>query len=614
MTTHLQLIPAIKPLILALAAAGVVGGEGLREAQSNDVFVPELAVVDGALCTGPMPQARGMLPLLFAQAKQTEVGPAGAAAAAATPPAAPAADPPLLSGLGTRSYRITTSSRQAQQYFDQGLRLAWGFNHAEAQRAFQMAQRLDPECAMCYWGEAYVLGPNINVPMDEHALAPAAAAAAKARSLSARAKPSEQALIEAVAARYASDPNAADAKAERTRLDAAYAEAMGRAAANFPNDLDIAAMYAESLMDVSPWNYWDTGGAKARAGLEPLIPTIERVLAKRPDHVGAIHLYIHAVEASTDPKRAEPYADKLAKLAPAAGHIVHMPAHIYYRVGRYKDSLDINKTAVKVDEAYIKRHNPAGVYPLAYYPHNVHFVMVSAQMSGEAGTTIEAANKLAGVVPGEVARTVLIMQPVKAAPYYAHARFSDPATIMALPDPGADFPYIQAAWRYARGLAKAQSGDTAGAGAELADIERITATSDFQPFDAWNIPAKDVTRIASQVLRARILQANNDLDGAVRELEPAVALQDSMPYMEPPYWYYPVRQTLGSVLVLKGDHQRARDVFRDSLARIPNNGWALYGLSQAYARQGMTKEAREVDRYLARAWTGERTRLDLARL
>jgi tetratricopeptide (TPR) repeat protein len=215
---------------------------------------------------------------------------------------------------------------------------------------------------------------------------------------------------------------------------------------------------------------------------------------------------------------------------------------------------------------------------------------------------------------GEVARTVLLLQPVKAAPYFAHARFSDLPTIMALGDPGADFPYIQSAWRYARGLAMAQGGDTAGAQAELAEIERIGNTADFKAFESWNIPAKDVTRIAAHVLRARILQANKDMDGTIRELESAIALQDTLPYMEPPYWYYPVRQTLGSVLALKGDHQRARDVFRDSLARIPNNGWALYGLSQTYARQGMAREARQVDRYLARAWTGDRSRLDLARL
>jgi tetratricopeptide (TPR) repeat protein len=601
-----------KPIVLALAAAGLLAGEGLHEAQSNDVFVPELAVLDGALCAAPFSQRGGPSPLLLAQAQKTEVGPAGAAAAAKAPAAAPSAkesDPPLIQGLGKHSYRITTKSKLAQQYFDQGLRLAWGFNHAEAQRAFRKARQLDPDCAMCFWGEAYVLGPNINVPMDEKAVAPAFAAAQNARALASRATPREQALIEAIAARYAEDP-----KAERAKLDLAYSGAMARAAERFPDDVDIAAIYAESLMDLSPWDYWEKGGAKLKPAVAPLIPTLERVLARDPEHVGAIHLYIHAVEASADAKRAEPYADRLAKLAPGAGHIVHMPAHIYYRIGRYQDSLATNVVAVKVDEDYIKRFRPEGVYPLAYYPHNVHFVMASAEMSGQAKTAIDAARKLASVVPDEAAREVLLMQPVKAAPYYSHARFSDAKTVLALKDPGADFPYLRAAWRYARGIVQAQAGDAAAAGAELAEIERITATTDFKPFEAWNIPAKDVTRIAAHVLRARIKQAGKDLDGAIKELEAAVALQDALPYMEPPYWYYPVRQSLGALLALKGEHQRARDTFRDSLARSPNNGWALYGLKQTYAAEGRKKEAAEVEKYLARAWSGERKRLDLARL
>jgi tetratricopeptide (TPR) repeat protein len=598
-----------KPLFLALLAAGLLTGEGLSEAVSDDVFVPELAVLDGgAVCGRPALLGSGLSPLALAQAKQTEVSPAGAAAAKASKPAADG-DAPLIAGLGTRSYRITTSSTLAQRYFDQGLRVAWGFNHAEAQRAFQKAQRLDPKCAMCYWGEAYVLGPNINVPMDEKAIAPAAAAAAKARELAANATPSEKMLIEAVSARYSSDP-----KAERPKLDAAYAEVMKRAAAQFPNDLDIAAMYAEALMVLSPWDYWEPGGAKLKPVVGDLVPTLERVLAKQPDHVGAIHLYIHAVEASNDAKRAERYADRLAKLAPGAGHLVHMPAHIYFRIGRFKDSLAINRTAVKVDEAYIQRYHPQGVYPLAYYPHNVHFVLVSAQMSGEGATAVQAAQKLGGVIPDDAARAVLLLQPVKAAPYFAHAQFSDPATVLALADPGADFPYIRAAWRYARGIASVKRGDTAAADSEVAEIEKITKSTDFKPFESWNIPAKDVTVIAAHVVRARIAQAKNDLVGAVRELEAAVALEDKLPYMEPPYWYYPVRQTLGAVLALSGENQKARDVFRDSLRKTPNNGWALYGLAQTYAREGKQREAKEVEKHLARAWSGDRKILDLKQL
>ena len=595
-----------KPLIVALAAAGLLAGEGVPQVYSEDVVVPELLALDGGLCA--QPRTGNPSALLIAQAKRTEVSPAGAAAAKAAA-AQPESDPPLLKGLGTRGYKVSTPSKQAQRYFDQGLHLAWNFNHAEAQRAFRKAQKLDPACAMCFWGEAYVLGPNINVPMDAQANAPAFAAAQKAKALAAGASPREQALIEAIAVRYS-----ADAKAERPGLDAAYAEAMGRAAARFPEDLDIAAIYAESLMDLSPWDYWEPGGKTLKPAVAPLAGTLERILARQPDHIGAIHLYIHAVEASADPFRAERYADRLARLAPNAGHLVHMPAHIYFRVGRYKDSLDTNRVAVKVDERYISSQKPGGVYPLAYYPHNVHFVMVSAQMAGEARTAVEAANKLAGVVPSEVARTVLILQPVKASPYYAHARFSDAATILALPDPGVDFPYVRAAWRYARGIGRLQRGDAGGAAAELAEIEKITATTDFAPFEGWKIPAKDVTLIAAHVLRARMAQAKGDLDGALKELEPAAALQDKLPYMEPPYWYYPVRQTIGAVLALKGEHERAREAFGESLVRTPNNGWALYGLAQSYARQGKQREAKEVERRLGRAWLGDRSLLALERL
>jgi len=595
-----------KPLVLAMLAAGIIASDGLPEAQST-VFVPELAMLDGALCVGASARAPAPPLMVLAQAK-TEVSP-GAKAAASAAPAAAAADQPLIPGLGTRRFKITTSSKQAQQYFDQGLRLAWNFNHAEAQRAFQKAQRLDPDCAMCYWGEAYVLGPNINVPMDPKAGAPAAAAAARARSLAVKATPREQALIQAIAARYHDDP-----RVERPMLDEAYAKAMASVAARFPEDLDVLALYAEALMDRSPWNYWEPGGVKPRPVVAPLLDTLETVLKKDPRHVGAIHLYIHAVEASADAKRAEPFADRLAKLAPNAGHLVHMPAHIYYRLGRYKDSLAINQTAVKVDEGYIKQFAPQGVYPLGYYSHNLHFVMVSAQMSGEAPIVVEAAAKLARNIPDEVAKAVPLVVPMKAGPYFAHAQFSDLPTVLSLADPGGELPYLQVAWRYARGVAFAQSGKVEAARTQLAEIERLLSTSDYSAFTAWGIPAKDVGMIAAHVLRARIAQAGKDLDGAIRQLEAAVAIQDTLPYMEPPYWYYPVRQTLGAVLLQKGEPQRARDAFRESLAKTPNNAWSLYGLAQTFTKQGMSAEAREVEKYLTHAWSGDRKRLDLQRL
>ncbi|HKA43015.1 MAG TPA: hypothetical protein VKF40_13590 [Burkholderiales bacterium] len=601
-----------QPLVAVLAAAGLLASEGTLGAQTDNVFVPELALIDGAVCRMPVTGNKLLLQLAQAgaqyPARKTEISPAAPAAAAAAKPAAGDREPPLISGLGSLTYRVTTTSKEAQRYFDQGYRLAWGFNHDEAQRAFRKAQRLDPDCAMCYWGEAWVLGPNINAPMDTKAIEPAVAAAAKARTLAARVSPGEQALIEAIGVRYS-----VDSKADRVQLDAAYAAAMRRAVERLPADLEVAVLYADALMNVSAWNYWEAGGKQLKAPVAELVNTLERVLKQRPDHAGAIHLYIHAVEASDNPKRAERYADRLGKLMPGAGHVVHMPSHIYYRVGRYKESLAVNNTAVKVDEAYIERHHPAGIYPLGYYPHNVHFVMVSAQMAGDASSVIESAGKLSKLIPEEAAKEILILQPVKAAPYFAHARFSDAATVLALPDPGPAFPYVQAVWRYARGVALAQRGDPAAA-RELAEIERIVASTDFKPFAEWKIPAKDVAQLAGHVLRGRIAQAKGDLDGAVRELQAAVKLEDSLPYMEPPYWYYPARQTLGALLVLKGEPTEAREAFAASLARTPNNAWALYGLEQAYKREGKPREARAVEERFLRAWVGDRKRLDLATL
>jgi tetratricopeptide (TPR) repeat protein len=602
-----------RPIFAALAAAGVISGATLPEAQSDNVFVPELAVIDGAICR--LPQAGNRLLLRLAQAStnsapgRTGIGPTAPVAAQAATAPAPNDDPPLMEGLGKLELKITTYSSQAERFFNQGYRLAWGFNHDEARRAFRKAQRLDPDCAMCFWGEAWVLGPNINAPMDPKANGPALAALRNAQRLASRTTPREQALIRALAARYSPDP-----KAERAGLDAAFATAMREVAANYSRDNDIATIYADALMNLSPWDYWEAGGARLKAPVAELLDTLEGVLQRRSDHVGAIHLYIHAVEASANPRRAERYADRLVGLMPGAGHIVHMPSHIYYRVGRYKDSLATNRAAVQVDEAYLAKEKPAGIYPLGYYPHNVHFLMVSAQMAGDGPTAIAAASKLSKLIPDDAAREFLLLQPVKAAPYFTHAQFSDSATILALPDPGANFPYIRSIWRYARGVALASKGKVAAARAELAEIERIVARADFRGFDDWKIPARETGRLAAHVLRARIAQGKYDLDTAVRELEAAVKIQDELPYMEPPYWYYSVRQSLGALLVLRGETQRARNVFGQSLARAPNNAWALYGLAEAYAREGRKREARVVARRFERAWIGDTKRPSLATL
>jgi tetratricopeptide (TPR) repeat protein len=600
-------------ILAGLVAASSALNASTAHAQFASVFVPELAAADNALCRLPR---TGTYPLLrLAQAsydkprKKSEISPAAPSAAASVPSAESAAEPVLMSGLGNATIEVTTSSNLAQQYFDQGYRLGWAFNHDEARRAFRKAQQLDPECAMCFWGEAWVLGPNINAPMDPKANAPALAAIDSAQRLASRATAREQALIDALAKRYQ-----AQAPSDRAPLDHAYAGAMRAVASRFPSDVEIATLYADALMNVAPWDYWERGGKQLRAAVADLVPTLERVLKQDPNHAGAIHLYIHAVEASDNPKRAEQHADRLARLAPGAGHLVHMPSHIYFVLGRYKDSLATNVRAVQVDEAYIEARKPSGIYPLGYYPHNVHFVMVSAQMGGDGRTVLAAAEKLAGLIPADVAAEALMLQPIKAAPYFAHAQFADADTIMTLAEPDRNLPYIHMAWRYARGTALAGRGDVQGASRELAEIERILRTTDYKPFDAWKIPAQDVTRIAAHVLRARIAQAGKDFDTAVRELEAAIKLQDALPYMEPAYWYYPVRQTLGAVMLMKGDTRAARDTFGESLARMPNNAWALYGLEQAYAREGKKREAKAVEARFRAAWSGGKESIELARL
>jgi tetratricopeptide (TPR) repeat protein len=540
---------------------------------------------------------------------QTEV-PRAEMSAANTAPAFADTEPPLWTGLGSVTYKVSTTNERAQAYFDQGLRLAYAFNHGEAQRAFRMAQKLDPNCAMCFWGEALVLGPNINLPMQEDALAPAYAAAQKAKALAGNASPREQALINALAVRYGSDP-----KAARPPFDAAYASEMAKVAKQFPDDDEIATLYAEAVMDLSPWNYWKPGGHEPNPQSVPIVPTLERVLARNPTHPGAIHYYIHAVEASDRPKRAEPYADRLRGAIPGAGHLVHMPSHIYYRVGRYLDALKDNKTAVDVDEKYLNDAKaPMGVYRLGYYPHNVHFVMASAQLAGDGQTVIAAADKLRQLIPDGAARGIAMVQPVKAAPYFAHAQFSTPETILALPDPGDAIPYIKAMWLYARGVALAQRRDSAGAAAAADAIGTIERTADFKLLKESNVPAQEVLRIAQTLILARIAQANSDYRTAVVRFARAAALQDALPYTEPPYWYYPIRQSLAAALLQAGRYAEAEQQFQRALTRAPANGWSYYGLAELYKARGNTDAARKAEADLSKTWIGDRKLLQISNL
>ena len=542
-------------------------------------------------------------------ASRTEV-PNAEIQATAPNPAFADIEPPLWDGLGSLSYKITTASPAAQNYFDQGLRLAYAFNHAEAQRAFREAEKLDAHCAMCFWGEALVLGPNINLPMAEEAVQPAFAAVQKAQALAASTSPREQMLIAALSKRYAED-----SKADRKELDAAYAAAMEKAAEKFPDDDDIAVLYAESVMDLSPWNYWEPGGHEPTSQAAPIVPTLERVLARNPAHPGAAHYYIHAVEASDRPQRAEPFADRLRGAMPAAGHLVHIPSHIYYRVGRYLDAFSVNKSAVAVDEAYLSATDaPMGVYRLGYYPHNIHFMMAAAQMAGDGAVVIAAAEKLRNLIPDEVARGIAMTHPIKAAPYFAHAQFSAPDTILALPNPGVDIPYAQAMWRYARSLAATAKGDFTGAEAEANAITGIANRADFSALQAVGIPATDVLKLARALADGRLAQAQGDSKAAIASFEEAAALQDGLRYTEPPFWYYPVRQTLAAALLQAGRLDEAEAQFKRALQRAPNNGWSYYGLAKVYAAQGNREAAKQAEENLAKTWVGNRSLLQLSKL
>src|SRR5262245_20440031 len=567
-----------------------------------------LALPEFPICHMPAAAetARGVLRL--AQTR-TEVPPAEIKAATPAPAFADS-DPPLWDGLGSVTYKITTASAEAQAYFDQGLRLSYAFNHGEAQRAFRKAQKLDPACAMCFWGEALVLGPNINLPMLDDAVGPAVAAAEKARTLRPKASRREQELIAALATRYAQDP-----KEDRGQLNAAYATAMASVAAKFPDDNDIAVLYAEAVMDLSPWDYWQPGGAEPNPQSAPIVPTLERVLANDPNHAGAIHLYIHAVEASDRPQRAEAYADRLRGAIPGAGHLVHMPSHIYYRVGRYLDALADNKTAATVDEKYLADTNaPMGVYRLGYYPHNVHFVLVAAQMAGDGPTVIAAAEKLRGLIPQDIARGIAIAHPVMAAPYFAHAQFSPPETILALPDPGDGIAYAKGIWRYARGIAYVAQRNFDAAAAEATAIAALAREADFSLLKASGGPGQEVMTLAQAVVQGRIAQAQGNFTAALEQFQEAAATQDQLPYMEPPYWYYPVRQTLAAVLLQAGRLPEAEEQFVRALKRAPANGWSYYGLSQVYKARGDTAAVAHAEAELAKTWIGDRSVLQLGNL
>ena len=503
---------------------------------------------------------------------------------------------PRLQNLGVHKFAVSTKVERAQLFMNQGVNLAYAFNHAEAARAFAEAARLDPNLAMAYWGHALVLGPNINAPMTPEDEPKAYELAQKAVALKAKATPRERAYIDAIAARYTG-------KAEdRQKADKAYVAAMERLIKAYPDDLDAQVLYSEALMDLMPWSYWTRDG-QPHEGTRHIITSLERVLARHKDHPGALHLWIHLWEATDTPERAEAEADRLLPLMPGAGHIVHMPAHIYQRVGRHADVIRVNQMAAKADEDYIAQCKAQGLYPLGYYPHNLHFIWMGATASGQKKLALEAANKLANQVPREALATVPILQGFLVVPYWALVRFEEWDAILSDKGPQHQTLFTRAVWHYARAIALTALDRLDEAERELDSLRRLVndpAMAKETTFSANNGFA--ILRIAPEVVAGEIAAKNQDWDAAVLHLERAVRFEDALVYQEPHDWHAPARQNLAKALVGAGRLDEAETVYWEDLKRNAESGWSLAGLLEVLKAQGKDDQAALVEVRLRKAW------------
>ena len=506
---------------------------------------------------------------------------------------------PVLDGMGTFHWKITTSNPLAQRMFDQGMVLAYAFNHAEAARAFRYGARLDPNCAMCWWGAALVAGPNINAKMEESDAPKAWEALSNAQATAAKVSNEERRYIQSIASRYAKD-NPSD----RAPLDEAYAKEICSLASTLPADLNAQTLCAEAEMDLHPWDYWDPASGKPRDWTPPILARLEAVLAKDKHHPGANHLYVHAIEASKNPHRALAAADRLADLVPGAGHLVHMPSHIYIRVGRYHDASEVNERAIKVDESYAAQCREQGIYPLAYKPHNWHFLWASATLEGRSKRAVEAAHHLSNGVADDkmTCHGLGTLQHYKVTPLYAFVRFGKWNEILATPEP-TDLPYRKAVWRYAQGMAHIFTNDLAAAQTDLDELRKLAADPSLEEVTIWDInTTKALMAVGVEVVAGELDAKHGNWTSAIMHLEKAVELNLALNYNEPSDWYYPVRHSLGAVYL---DAKRAKDaerVYREDLADVPDNGYSLLGLTQALRAQGKAKEAIVVDAKFKEAW------------
>ena len=503
---------------------------------------------------------------------------------------------PVFKGLGDHHHPISTGNVRTQMYFDQGVKLLFGFNHAEAIRSFREAARLDPHCAMCWWGVAFALGPNINLPMPDDAVEPAWDALSRARALESFASPEEKEWIEALATRYRAYPSR-----DRSPFDEAFAQAMGKLWRDHPDDLDAGVFYAEAMMDTQPWDYWQADYKTPKGHGAEIVSTLEDIIRRSPDHPGALHLYIHAVEASTTPERAEAAADRLEPLMPEAGHIVHMPSHIYYRVGRYADAARVNELAAKTDEDYIAACKAQGYYPLGYYAHNIHFLWTSSEMDGRYAAAIDAAHRLARVTGVEAARLFPQGQLYVFVPVTTQLRFGKWDAVLAEPRPPSDLKLDVAVSLYARGFAFANKGDFKSALRDrtlLAQMQEDAGLKQMEPL----VPATTMAQMSLALLDGEIARKKHNSPEAIAQFTKARELELSLPYTEPPYWHQPVSHLLGAALLESGRPQEAEAVYRDSLMRYRRDGWALFGLAQSLDAQGKKDEAAATRKEQATVW------------
>jgi tetratricopeptide (TPR) repeat protein len=502
---------------------------------------------------------------------------------------------PRLQNLGSHTFPVSTRNRQAQAFMNQGLNLAYAFNHAEARRAFREAARLDPNLAMAYWGQALVLGPNINAVMEPNEEPQAYELVQKAVSLKPRATARERAYIDALAQRYSGRAD------DRQPRDAAYANAMRKVHEQFPDDLDAAMLYVESVMDLRPWGYWQRDGAP-HARTDDIVALTERVIARHPRHPGALHMYIHLMEGTSTPEKAERAADTLQTLMPAAGHMVHMPGHIYQRVGRYADAIKSNQLAIAADEDYISQCRAQGLYPMAYYPHNIHFLWFAATEDGQSRLAIDAARQLASKIDDDTLKLLPPTAGFRMVPYYALTRFGRWDEMLNEPEPPAFSAVLRVMWHYARGLSFVATDRLNDAEQELQKLLALTADPSMNESMFSPNQSRAIVAPAPEVLAAEIAGARGRYDEAITRLDRAVRLEDSLVYTEPSEFHFPPRLALGAMLLKAGRPAEAETVYWEHLRRHRENGWGLFGLMQALRAQNKTTDAALTEARFKAAW------------